>query len=109
MRSETPLICDLTAMNNDQRARHQAVLQELREAVQEMRDLTDGYAFRLLADRDRWKMAAEFVSLERLPVSRFQARPGGRRRSLWLRLTGREGVKAFPQAELSLSHRLTGP
>src|SRR5690349_6069975 len=65
MRNVMPFICDRTALDSDQRLRHQAVLQELRGAVRELRELTDGYAFRLPADPDRWTLATEFVSLER--------------------------------------------
>lgn len=110
MQSETPLICDLT-VDSGQRARHQAVLQELRSAVRAVRELTDGYAFCLPADPDPWKTAAEFASLERLCcpflASGLDLEAGGG--PLWPRVTGRAGVKAFLRAELGLSHRLTGP
>ncbi len=43
-----------------------------------------------------------------LPVSRLRLGLQADGGSLRLRLIGREGVKAFLQAELGLSHRLTG-
>jgi hypothetical protein len=61
MQSETSLICDLAAMDSGQRARHQAVLQELRSAVRAVRELTDGYAFCLPAGPDQrsWASATD--------------------------------------------------
>jgi hypothetical protein len=64
--------------------------------------LPDGYAFELRNDSDVLLRAAEFISLERLccPFFRFELqveRDGG---SVWLSLTGRDGVKPFIMAEI---------
>lgn len=84
------------------RARHVANAGELFRAVEEIVELPGGYAFRLPNDADTLVRAAEFVSLERLccPFLGFTLeveREGG---PVWLRLTGREGVKAFIREEV---------
>jgi len=97
-----PLACRMDAMDAAQRARHTEILTRLRSRVLEVRELADGFAFRLPAAE--WSAAAEFVSLERLccPFLGFileQERDAG---PIHLRLTGRDGVKEFLRKELSL-------
>ena len=93
------LSCTLSALNDQERQRHDELLDRLRAAITERRELADGYAFNLgaafpLAD------LAEWISLERrcCPFFGFtvEAKPG--EDDLWLHLTGGGGVKAFIQA-----------
>ena len=98
MESETqaanPLVCNLSAMSAEQRARHEQVVQRLfQESVEEIKELPDGFAFR--AAGANFLEAAEFVSLERLCCTFFDftlsfdaASP-----SFWLSIRGPEGVK----------------
>lgn len=99
---ESPLACDMSAIDTGRRERHAATGRELLRAA-EIRELPDGYAFRLPAGPDVLVKAAEFISLEKLccPFLRFvlEVEPEGG--PLWLRLTGREGVKAFVREEVS--------
>jgi hypothetical protein len=99
-----PLACDLTAMTAEQRERRQVLAQRVHAAVQETRDLPDGYAFRFAADPALCLTAAEFMTLERLccPFFAFALELEGEGGPLWLRITGREGVKQFLRAELGL-------
>lgn len=101
---ESPLICDLTAMNPEQRERHRMVAQHLRGAAQEVQEISDGYAFRFSAEPSTVLLAAEFITLERLccPFFTLGLEVEGEYGPLWLKLTGRAGVKQFLRAELGL-------
>ena len=100
---ESPIACDMSAIEPGLRAQHVATGKQVLGAVSEIRELPDGYAFRLPADSETLLKAAEFISLERLccPFLGFAlvAEPEGG--PAWLRLTGREGVKAFIREEVS--------
>ncbi|HYH84217.1 MAG TPA: hypothetical protein VEX60_01975 [Pyrinomonadaceae bacterium] len=99
---ESPIACDMSAIEPSQRARHVAAAGELFRAVMEIRELPGGYAFRLPAGADTLLKAAEFVSLERLccPFLGFMLEVEPEGGPAWLRLTGREGVKAFIREEV---------
>ena len=101
---ESPLVCDLAAMDAEQRARHRVVAQHLHSAVQEVRELSDGYAFRFSIEPSTILLAAEFITLERLccPFLTLVLEVECERGPLWLKMTGREGVKQFLRAELGL-------
>ena len=100
-----PLACDTTAIDAVQRKRHNAVMQRLQAAVQHVRDLPDGYALQFPAEVDMFSLAAEFIALERLccPFLTFALEVEGNSEHLWLRMTGRAGVKAFLRGELGFA------
>lgn len=100
----SPLACDLSAIEPDQRARHQANTRQLFAAVQERQELPDGYAFRFTAEPALIPRLAEFISLERLccPFLNFVLIVEPEHEPIWLKLTGRDGVKQFLLAELGL-------
>jgi hypothetical protein len=100
---ESPIACDMSAIEPGLRAGHVATGGRLFRAAEEIRETPDGYAFRLPNESDALRDAAEFISLERLccPFLGFALeveREGG---PVWLRLTGRDGVKEFIRAEVS--------
>jgi hypothetical protein len=100
---ESPLACDMSAIEPGLREQHMARGRELFRAATEILELPDGYAFRLIGETDSLIKAAEFISLEKLccPFLCFviEVEPEGG--PLWLRMTGREGVKAFIREEIS--------
>jgi len=100
--SESPIACDMSAIDAGLRAGHVATGAQLFRAAEEIRELPDGYAFRLPPDGDALLKTAEFISLERLccPFLGFviEIEPEGG--PFWVRLTGREGVKAFIREEV---------
>lgn len=102
--NETPLACDMTAIAPGQQERHQINNQQLFAMVQERQELPGGYAFRFLPESELIGKIAQFISLERLccPFFTFTVviEPDGG--PLWLKLTGRNGVKQFLLAELGL-------
>ena len=99
---ESPLACDMNAIEPGERARHVANAGELFRAVEEIKELPGGYAFRLPNDSGALVKAAEFVSLERLccPFLGFALEVEPEGGPVWLRLNGREGVKAFIREEV---------
>ena len=99
---ESPFACDMTAIAPEERGTHLSTIKELFRAVEEVRELPRGYAFRLPNESKVLVRTAEFIALERLccPFFGFAVeveREGG---AVWLSLTGREGVKPFIIAEI---------
>ncbi|MGH2544748.1 MAG: hypothetical protein ACRDIB_18305 [Ardenticatenaceae bacterium] len=99
-----PIACDLTAIGSpEQQARHQALSERLFSSALEVQELPDGYAFRFPAEY--YTMVTAFIANERLccPFFTFTLEVTPERGPLWMRLTGRDGVKAFLGAELANS------
>jgi hypothetical protein len=100
---ESPIACDMSAIEPGRREQHITTGREVFGAITEIRELPNGYAFHLSAEPDGLVKTAEFISLEKLccPFLGFviEVEPEGG--PLWLRLTGREGVKAFIREEVS--------
>jgi len=96
---ENEIACDLSAIPVEQRKQHGATAEQLFAAIQETRELPNGYAFRLPEEPEMLLRAAEFINLERLccPFFNFvlEVEPNGG--PLWLKLTGHEEVKTFLQ------------
>jgi hypothetical protein len=101
---ESPIACNLNALDKEQRRRHQSLTAQLRAAVQETRELLDGYSFRLPSDEATIQRTAEWIVLERrcCPFIAFGLEAGRENGPLWLSLTGREGVKPFLKTELGI-------
>jgi hypothetical protein len=96
-------VCDLTVMNDEQRARHMQIAHELMaEDRQEIVELDNGFAFRFAADSTTCVKIAQFISSERLccPFFNFALEVPENSGAMWLRITGREGVNQFIQSEL---------
>ncbi len=94
--------CEMNAIDPAQRNQHIATITALFGAVQEIRELPDGYAFRLPNDADTLLKATEFILLEKLCCPFFgfglEVEPEGG--PVWLRLTGGAGIKPFIRAEI---------
>lgn len=97
---ESPFACVMDAIEPSMREPHLAKARKLFAAVTDVKELVDGYSFRLPAEKLR--EVAEFVALERLccPFFGFVIEVEKEGGDLLLELTGREGVKAFIQAEI---------
>lgn len=102
--NEAPFACSLIALSAAQRAHHRDLSKELRAAVKDTREVTDGYAFRFAGEGRTIAMLAEWISLERLccPFFAFQLEIGSDSKPIWLRITGREGVKPFMRSEFGI-------
>ena len=101
-RPESAFACNRLALTPEQRKRHfdklSPVLRSLRKSV---RELPNGYEFEFPANANTFQLVGEWAIGERACCPFFDIemrleREGG---SLWLALTGREGVKQFIQAD----------
>ena len=110
MTGESPLACDMTAIAPDERPKHLATSRELFSRIEEFRELPNGYEFRLTDGPDLIANLAQFVSLEKLccPFLNFVIEIQAEGGPVWLRLTGREGVKAFIREEIAGLTGFTG-
>ena len=102
--TESPFACDRAALTPQARKRHFDELSPaLRAREKSVRELRDGYEFEFNPDTATLQLVSEWVQGERLCCPFFDIdlhveREGG---SLWLRLTGREGVKQFIRADFA--------
>ncbi|HEX7333736.1 MAG TPA: hypothetical protein VF290_19700 [Pyrinomonadaceae bacterium] len=101
--SQSPIACDMSALSLDQRERHIATSRQLFSNVQAIHELSSGYEFRLADDLSAIVSAAEFISVEKLccPFLHFALEVNAESGPVFLRLTGREGVKDFIREEIS--------
>ena len=100
---ESPIACDMSAIEAGRREQHMTTGKEVFRAAAEIKELPDGYAFRLSGEPDLLVKAAEFISLEKLccPFLRFVIEVEAEGGPVWLLLVGREGVKAFIREEVN--------
>ena len=98
----SPFACNMSAIPPEERGQHIAAIEAVFGAVQEIRELPDGYSFRLTNETALLLRVADFIAKERLCCPFFgfalQLEPEGG--ALWLSLMGREGVKPFILAEI---------
>jgi hypothetical protein len=101
-RKESPFACVMDAIDPYNRPLHIANSKDLFQSVREIRELTNGYAFRLENERNLLLKLAEFISLEKLccPFFGFTVEVEAEGGDVWLHLTGREGVKPFIRSEI---------
>ena len=103
-KDEAVFMCRLDALDTAERARYRELRKQLHAGVQEVKELSNGYAFRLSADSSTILLAAEWITFERrcCPFFNFALDIESEKQSLWLNVTGREGVKAFMQLEMGV-------
>ena len=95
-------MCNLGVMNQEERARYIALSRKLIAAGEERRELVDGYAFRLAAQKISLLEIAEWVTFERrcCPFFNLQIEAQPNDGPIWLRMTGAAGVKQFILSEI---------
>ena len=91
--------CNLAALSQEELATYQKLSQALLAGVQETAELPNGYAFRL--PRESLVDAAQWVSYESrcCPFFAFEFELADYAESLWLRISGADGVKEFIRME----------
>ena len=96
----TPFACNLKAISPEERKRYDKLSTMLFTSVEERRELPDGYAFRL-ASAVSMASAAEWMDLESkcCPFFDFHLEREREHGAVWMRLTGRQGVKQFIREE----------
>jgi hypothetical protein len=65
MNNSAPIACDLTAIEDEEREQHQQAAEAVFTAVKGLRELPDGYAFRLPTETEIIERAGAFISRER--------------------------------------------
>jgi len=102
LNEQQSLACDLTAIPSDVREEHVITAPQLFALAQEVQELPEGFAIRFLNEPGRFMAIAIFIENERLccPFFNFVLEVERNSGSLWLRLTGGEGVKEILQTTL---------
>ncbi len=92
----------MDAIELSKREPHIATAKHLFSRVNEIRELQDGYSFRLHDEPDLLQKLGQFIALEKLccPFFGFTVEVEPEGGAVWLKLTGREGVKPFIRAEI---------
>ncbi|MDX6611896.1 MAG: hypothetical protein QOD75_1082 [Blastocatellia bacterium] len=95
--SNLPVVCTLTGPELQERRR--SVLQQVRNAVVEIRELANGYAYCFPSQQELVKELAQLIDLERqcCPFLTFRLTIAAETGPLWLEMTGPEGTKEFLQ------------
>lgn len=96
-----PIACDLTAIPPQERAEHRQNSERIFQRAIDTQELPNGYAFRFTNEKGLFLAIATFVEYERrcCPFFTFTLQVESGSRSLWLSLTGDNGVKEFIQAQ----------
>ena len=100
---QSPIACDMSVLTRAQRETHLTTSRELFSKVRAIKELADGYEFQFGDEPEVIVRVAEFVALEKLccPFLNFAINIEAEGGPVTLRLTGREGVKAFVREEIS--------
>jgi hypothetical protein len=102
--ADSPFACNRAALTPQARKRHFDELSPaLRARKKNIRELRNGFEFEFPPDTATFDLVSEWVEGERLCCPFFDIdvhveREGG---SLWLRLTGRDGVKQFIRSDIA--------
>lgn len=94
--------CDMMALTKDELALYQELTQALFAAVEEKKELRDGYEFRL--PPEALVTTSQWITYERkcCPFFAFELEVSKDAGPLWLRITGSRGVKEFIRTEFEL-------
>jgi CYTH domain-containing protein len=98
---ESPFACDMTALEVSERRKHIENINNVFQSVKEIRENFNGYSFLLRKESNMLINLMEFIEKERLCCPFFGfiieiEQEGG---DVWLKITGREGVKDFIEVE----------
>ncbi|MFH5832925.1 hypothetical protein ACG2F4_14885 [Halalkalibaculum sp. DA3122] len=97
MSSRPPIACDFSAIDDNEIEEHRENGRAVFEAISEIRETPNGYSFKLPADTDIISRAGAFIARERLccPFFEFTLTIPPDHNPVWLKLTGRQGVKPY--------------
>ncbi len=98
---DLPIACNLTDVEFQER--RAGVLETVKRAVLEVKELEDGYAYRFPSDEIWIPELTKLITAERAccPFLRFNLRIEPSRGPIWLELTGPEDTKDFLQSLFS--------
>ena len=108
-RVDLPIACALDVFDEEEEKLHTSLLHTIRGSCIRVQELSDGFAFQYPADPALYLRLAEWVTLERRCCSflTFDLEFGRGGGPIWLRLTGREGVKDFLRTYVNPSKRVS--
>ena len=97
--------CNLSALDQEQRKRHDILAKELFSKHLELRELPDGYGFRFANNRSLFTALSEWATLEQLccPFLTLTLELQRDHGPIWLKAAGEDGVKDFLRVELDLT------
>jgi hypothetical protein len=100
-KAATPFFCNVKALTAPERSEHLELTTRLAKSVSRTTELADGYAFEVDGRRISFKDLAAWTEFERRCCPFFDFTLEWRRENgpMTIRLTGRDGVKQFIQAE----------
>ncbi|OLD11236.1 MAG: hypothetical protein AUI93_05055 [Crenarchaeota archaeon 13_1_40CM_3_52_10] len=103
-REVSPFFCNLSALDQEQRKRHNALGKDLFPKHLEIKELLDGYGFRFPHNSLLFTALSEWITLEQLccPFLTLGLELQRDEGSIWLKATGKDGVKNFLRAELGI-------
>ena len=92
---DLPILCSLT--NADFQARRREIVNKFSQAVVEIKELNDGFAYRFPSGDEWLTELSQFISFERqcCPFMSFKMIVEANQDSIWLELTGPTGTKDF--------------
>jgi hypothetical protein len=102
--TESGLTCNINGIPSHERARYVRLAEALRQAIEQKRELSDGFAFQMDTKQIATCQLIEWIELERLccPFFGFEVHWARQNGAVWLHLTGPEGVKGFIRDEFGL-------
>jgi len=94
--------CNPSALDQEQRRRHDILARDLFPKHLEIEELADGFGLRFPNNRSLFTALSEWATLEQLccPFLTLTLELQRDQGPIWLRATGRDGVKDFLRAEL---------
>ena len=96
--------CNLSALDPEQRRRHDILAKDLFPKHLEITELPDGYGFRFPNNRSLFTALSEWATLEQLccPFLTLTLELQRDQGPIWLKASGRDGVKDFLRVELGI-------
>jgi len=96
--------CNLSALDQEQRRRHDILAKDLFPKHLEITELPDGYGFRFPNNRSLFTELSEWATLEQLcfPFLTLTLELQRDQGPIWLKATGKDGVKDFLRVELGI-------
>jgi hypothetical protein len=93
--TDVPVACTPSTVPANEKNRWFAVGKQIYSAVEELRELPDGYACRLPGDEATIIRAAEYIALDRLccRFATWELRVEPNAGAIWLKITGPAGTK----------------
>ncbi len=108
--SESPIACVLEALTGEKRKRRRVLVEQLSQTVTGLTELETGFLLQLRNDGSVREIAEELMVLEQkcCPFLEFALQGAHSGDSIWLSITGKDGVKEFLRQELALSKSASG-